>query len=292
MAKLNSIYNSDEEFPDIDIILRPSGRVVPRTPRKGAEKEYGKRLIPRSESSKRTVKKKLAAQEDGGDVPKSTTKVSCIEKQVSRQRPIRTIPINSLSLLKTNEPHAKTKHSKSSTTSKNLDDISQARPSKRRTARKPMNYKISIPKSSSTSGSEEESYDDGLSDFVADDSASELEIAPPTSPERIAPPAERFRRVIIDDSTNDDEMLPLQKPNEDLLKDSRSSLLEDKPHLPFPKRSSSGRKSQPEIFDLTSPVKAVPTIIYSNSMSTHQSMPISFEPSTNQTQDPAPAILQ
>ena len=288
MVRLNVNYDSDEEFPDIDTILHLSGKIVPQTPRKQVEKEHRSRALPKSGIAQESVKE-YVAQKAACDVSKSVTKVSCNEKQMRRQRPLGAVHINSLLRPRTVTSPAEVNEPEYSTKSSGLNDDRQVRSSPRRTARQPVNYKIPIPELSSASGSGEESYDDDLSDFIVNDSASESEIAASTSSKRNA---ERSCRYVIDDSADDMEELPLQKPKKGTQMPLKNSLLGGKPHLPFPGPLSSGRNPESEVIDLTSPAKAIHPIACPDTTPKRRYTPIDLESSIDQNQDAAPAVLQ
>lgn len=290
MTRLNAICNSDEECPDVSTILRQSGRAIPQTPRKGSKKEQGSRVPFETDDTKGTIKK-TAIQENNVNVPRNDKKVSGNEKQVSRQRALGTVQINSMLLPRYDERTVESNSSKPCTSTHGVNDTRQLRSSPRKATKQPVNYEVFIPELSNTSGSQEESYDEDLSGFIVNDSASESEAVPVTLPRRTAQPIERFKRPVINDFSSDDD-IPLRKSKKAIEQHSNVFTLAESPHLPFPGHSTSGRNPPSEVIDLTSPAKAVPT--NACPLSTPERPSISIEPEsfTDQNEDAAPAVLQ
>ena len=295
MARLNAIYDSDEEFPDVSTILRRSRTDIPKIPRKVLTKEHGNKVPLGYNDSKRIVES-AAAYEYHGNMSKTVTDVSCNEKQSRRQRPLGTAQVNSLILPITDGRLVKAKNPGLKTSTGSLNDVRQVRSSPRRTARQPINYRVFIPQGNA-SGSDDESYFDDLSDFVVDESASESEMVSTRSPKRSVPQtrevstplSRKSHPFVIDDSTSDGENMPLQKSEEDPQRpSSKLKLLIGKPYLPVP----SARNPLTEVIDLISPAKAVPPVACPDILPKRQSTMTEPGSSEDQNSDAAPAVLQ
>lgn len=293
MARLRAVCDSDEEFPDVSTILRRSGTDIPQAPTKVLTKDPGNK-VPLGYNKSKNIVQVPAAYEDDSDLPKNITNVLCNKKQSSRQRPLGTALVNSLVRPITDGRLAKAKNPGSGTSTDSLNDGRQVRSSPRRTARQRINYRVFISEGT-TSGSENESYFDDVSDFVVNDSASESELVATRSHRRNVPqtkgvptPVSR-RSHVIDDSTGDGDYSPLQKPEEDLQRPlGKSELLAEKPHLPVP----FARNPWSEVIDLTSPAKAMPPIAYPDFLPKCQSTITEPGVSEDQNCDAAPAVLQ
>ena len=291
MARLNAVCDSDEEFPDVSTILRQSGRAIPQSPQKGSKKEQGIRVPFKIDDTKETVKK-IAAEENNDNLPKNVEKFSGNGKQPSRQRALGTVQINSLLLPKSDERSVGGKISKPSTTTNGVDDTRQLRSSPRKATKQPVNNKVFIPELGSTYGSGEESYDDHLFDFTVNDSTSESEAVLERLSGRNAQQMEKFDDLVIDNSSSDDEDISFRKSKKDIGERSKVFTLAERPYLPLPSHSTSGRNPTSRIIDLTSPAKAVPTNACPHSTPECPPTSVELESFADQTDDAAPAVLQ
>ncbi len=299
MARLNAICDSDEEFPDVSTLLRRSGTTIQQTPRKGLKKEHGNEVPPEHKNSECTVKA-IAVQKDVYPSSRDGTEVSCNEKQSSRQRSLGTAQVNSLLLPITGELLAEANNSESCVGIDNLDGIRKPRSSPRRTARRPLSYRVFVPEGSSASGSEDKSYFDDLSEFIVNDSASESEKVPTRSPGRkiqrtgkmSTPLSRKCNQFIIDDSCSDGGSPPQNSEGgiQKLLR--KPKLIMKRPHLPVPVDSSFALISKPEVVDLTSPAKAIPSPTYHNTSPKRQFPSIEPGSPGDSNHGAAPAVLQ
>ena len=300
MARLNATCDSDEEFPDVETILHPSGRTVPQTPRKGLKSDHGVQASPGFLTSRRNAKEH-GAQEKAGTRSKDVTNVSCSEKQSSRQWPLGSIKANSLLLPLAGGRLMKAGSTKEPTSINTFDGVRPLRSSPRKTAKHPMKFKVIIPESSSISGSEEEYHSDNLSGFIVDGSASDsgdaLTRSAKATVQRVrklsTPSSEKLHQLVIDESATSKENIPLQETNKYIMKSSRKfKSLADKPYLPAPGHISSGQAPRHEIIDLTSVAQTVPRIACNDSLPKSHYSPSKTEPSRDHARDPAPAVLQ
>lgn len=169
MARLNfaiSCDSDDEDFPDLSKILKRSD---------GKEMdEWGGKVVEGEKEKKQEQGRKTVQHGITGS-PKSVTKVSCDEKPLRKQRLLGFAHINSLRL-----PIEKESVQKKFDRNQHLDfrHDEMIRTTPRRAAKDRMDP---CTFSLSTSGaivSEDDVFFDDLSDFIVDDSASDVEEPP------------------------------------------------------------------------------------------------------------------
>lgn len=169
MARLNNDVLSDsddEEFPDLSTILKRSVKVF-------AAKEQGEESGGTAEKDKEQGKNTI--QHGIIRSPKSVTKISCDEKQLRKQRPLGLAHVNSLRLPIAKELLQK-KFNRGQYLESRRDEMKLSTP--RRAAKDHVNQRTFVSSAISEDCSEDDVSFDDLSDFIVDDSASDLEEPP------------------------------------------------------------------------------------------------------------------
>ena len=301
MARLNvDVCDSDEEYPDLETILRSSGEKILQTPRKGFMTLHGNAVTASYSAANKRINEDCP-RENGCRTPKESKDVFCAEKQSSRQRPLKSIKVNSLLLPITNAQVPRVDFLKPLVPKSSLNDIKSLPSSPRKIVNESRGRKGFASRNSSTPESKEESSSDDLSDFIVHDSASESEVASTRSPRRLirkpgkmpTPLAKKLHQLVIDDFASDREDSGLQKSRESAHKPSKKLIsLADQPHLPAPIHSSSRNDRGYQVIDLTSPVKVLPKTTCLDSGAKVQSGYFKTENLDDQDHDEAPAILE
>lgn len=190
MARLNNEIlcgSDDEEFPDLSTILKRSVKVL-------AEKEQGEGSGGTAKKDKEQGKKSI--QHGIIRSPRSVTKLSCDEKQLRKQRPLGFAHVNSLRLPIAKEALQK-KFNRDQYLESRHDERKLSTP--RRAAKDRVDHRTFVSSTISEDCSEDDISFDDLSDFIVDDSASDVEDRPlrTQKPRREVVPAEEKVRSIV-----------------------------------------------------------------------------------------------
>lgn len=194
MARLNNEILSgsdDEEFPDLSTILKHSVKVL-------AEKEQGEGSGGTAKKDKEQGKKSI--QHGIIRSPRSVTKLSCDEKQfrkqLRKQRPLGLAHVNSLRLPIAKEALQK-KFNRDQYLESGHDERKLSTP--RRAAKDCVNHRTFVSSTISEDCSEDDISFDDLSDFIVDDSASDVKDCPSRTqkPRReVVPAGEKVRSMV------------------------------------------------------------------------------------------------
>ena len=177
MARLHQDNDSDDELPELSIIIGLPGRAVQRKLPSSATKrgQEHRNKVPSVDDEKSTVNL-------GALTEKSVARAACDEKQVKKQRPLKIAHVNSLLLPISSGPiQANEKVEKSPEYSESEEAI---RPTPRRAAKHGVDYKaFTLALSTALDSDEDQSFDD-LSDFIVRDSDSDSDARPLKSPRK------------------------------------------------------------------------------------------------------------
>lgn len=177
MARLHEDSDSDEEFPHLSTIM-------------GLPRKTGQRQPPSSaatcgqEQRKEAPNRAISGPKDGSRAlaSKGAARVSCDEKQVKKQGPLKIAHVNTLLLPIPSGPTPETKRVEK--ISDDSDSEEPVRPTPRRVAKKQIDYDAFTSALSTALDSDDDQSFHDLSDFIVRDSDSELEVRSLKSPKK------------------------------------------------------------------------------------------------------------
>lgn len=193
MARLNNAisYDSDdEEFPDLSTILKRSVEVCAKEKSKGRGGTSEKEKEKEKEQGPKSIHHGIIGS------PKSVTQASCDEKRLRKQRALGLAHVNSLRLPLTKEPLRK-KFNRDEDLDFRQDEMKWSTP--RMAVKVRVDHRTFSPSTPRATFSEDDILFDDLSDFIVDDSASDVEEAPSRirKPRReFAPGGEKVRLLL------------------------------------------------------------------------------------------------
>ena len=178
MARLHEISDSEDDLPDISTKLYPAIHDQ-RKPLSNHDANKGSKKEQEINSSTKESKIHLVDRAQAtGLLPLTVDKASSEEQQARKQRSIRLAHTDSLLLPISAKPTQLKKHIPKLPTRSNIN--APGRTSPRKASKPKVEYSIilsDLPEA--LQSNEHDGFYDGLSEFIVDDSASELDIRPP-----------------------------------------------------------------------------------------------------------------